>query len=124
MLNQIKIASLKVYSFHGCNKEERDKGGFFTVDVEIDFDFTASAEKDDLSLTLDYAKVAELVKLEMEIPSKLIETVTKRILDKILLLSKKSKVKVERLLVRVTKLNPPLDIKTSGISSVIIYKNI
>ena len=59
MLNQIKIASLKVYSFHGCNKEERDKGGFFTVDVEIDFDFTASAEKDDLSLTLDYAKVAE-----------------------------------------------------------------
>ena len=86
MLNQIKIASLKVYSFHGCNKEERDKGGFFTVDIEIDFDFIASAETDDLSLTLDYAKVAELVKLEMEIPSKLIETVTKRILDKILLL--------------------------------------
>lgn len=124
MLNQIKIASLEFYAFHGCNKEERDKGGAFTVDVEIDFDFTASAEKDDLSLTLDYAKITELVQLEMDTPSKLIETVTKRILDKILLLSKKSKIKAERLLVRVTKLNPPLDVKTSGISSVIIYKNI
>ncbi len=124
MLNQIKIASLEFYAFHGCNKEERDKGGAFTVDVEIDFDFTASAETDDLSLTLDYAKITELVQLEMDTPSKLIETVTKRILDKILLLSKKSKIKVKRLLVRVTKLNPPLDVKTSGISSVIIYKNI
>ena len=39
MLNRIEVLKLEIYSFHGCNPEERKKGGPFTVDVEVDFDF-------------------------------------------------------------------------------------
>ena len=60
----------------------------------------------------------------MSKPSKLIESVNKRILDNIILLGKKTGIEIERLLVRVNKIKPPLDIKSEGISSVIIYKNI
>ena len=40
------------------------------------------------------------------------------------MLGKKKGIGIERLLVRVNKIKPPLEIKSSGISSVIIYKNI
>ena len=60
----------------------------------------------------------------MSKPSKLIESVNKRIVDNIILLAEKKAIKIERLLVRVNKLKPPLEIKSKGISSVIIYKNI
>ena len=124
MLNRIEISKLETYSFHGCNKEERKKGGPFTVDVEVDFNFMDSAKKDNLKLTLDYAQITDIIKTEMSKPSKLIESVNKRILDNIILLGKKTGIEIERLLVRVNKIKPPLDIKSEGISSVIIYKNI
>tara|TARA_B100000427_G_C15286283_1_gene497688 strand:- start:85 stop:459 length:375 start_codon:yes stop_codon:yes gene_type:complete len=124
MLNRIEILKLEIYSFHGCNPEERKKGGPFTVDVEVDFDFTESIKQDNLKLTLDYAQITDIIKKEMSQPSKLIESVTKRILDNIIFLGEEKGIEIERLLVRVSKIKPPLEIKSSGISSVIIYKNI
>lgn len=124
MVNKIVISKLELYAFHGCDTKERKKGGVFTVDVELVFDFDLSADNDDLKSTLDYAKIIDVIKKEMKIPSKLIEAVTKRILKQILNLGQKSNILIDELSVNVTKLNPPLNIKSSGISSVIIYKNV
>ena len=49
-----------------------------------------SAKKDNLKLTLDYAQITDIIKTEMSKPSKLIESVNKRIVDNIILLVKKS----------------------------------
>lgn len=77
--SSIHVNGIHVYAYHGCLDEEAIVGTKYTVDISIDFDFTESAEKDDLSLTVDYVVVSKIVQDEMAIRAKLIETVALRI---------------------------------------------
>ena len=101
----IQISGIKCYAYHGCLEEERIIGGNYQVDIEIETDFEGAASNDDLSKTVDYVKVCEIVKQQMAIRSKLIEHVAKRICDRIRKeISTKDHVKV-----KVTKLSPPVN---------------
>lgn len=99
------IEGIDCWSFHGCMPEETTIGGSFSVDVIIEMDMQKAIEKDDLSATADYTLIHNLVREEMGIPSKLVEAVAGRILNKISSVFPQA----INITVRVIKLNPPVN---------------
>jgi dihydroneopterin aldolase len=103
-LDTITLNNIRVYAYHGCLPEETKIGSDYRVDLSVEAHLDLSAKTDKLSDTVDYVHLNKIVKEEMRQPSKLLEHVAKRILDRIfseLELVIASKVKV-------AKLNPPL----------------
>lgn len=80
----ISLKNLRFYSYHGAEAQEAVVGGWFTVDVIIMTDSTIAVETDDLRGTINYAKVAEVVKEQMEVRSVLLEHVAGRIAQSVL----------------------------------------
>jgi len=101
----IKVENIKVFAFHGCLKEETKIGSDYRVDLKVKANLQTSAKTDLLSDTVDYVLLNAIVKEEMKIPSKLLETVAKRILDRIFYEDSL----VEKATISVSKLNPPID---------------
>lgn len=104
-MDQLEITGIQVYAYHGCLEEERTIGGNYVVDITLHADLAKAAETDHLSETIDYVGITRIVHEEMQIPSKLIEHVAKRIGERI----KAQFNELEGGSVRVTKLNPPVD---------------
>tara|TARA_B100000900_G_C20554104_1_gene706009 strand:+ start:1240 stop:1590 length:351 start_codon:yes stop_codon:yes gene_type:complete len=104
-MNTIQVHGIRSYAYHGCLEEENYIGGNYIIDIDINYNFKSSAINDDLSQTLDYVKIKEIVLLEMNIASKLIETVAYRILNSI----KKKHPSIEKCKVVLKKINPPID---------------
>ncbi len=115
MKHKIEVNGIKLYAFHGCLEEEARIGGHYVVDVTIVTDFSEAANSDDLSKTVDYVYVNAIVKEEMAIRSKLIETVGQRIFSRI-----KNELKgVFELSVKITKLTPPINGDVDSVAVVI-----
>ena len=115
MKHKIEVNGIKLYALHGCLEEEARTGGHYVVDVTIITDFSEAAHTDDLSKTVDYVHVNAIVKEEMAIRSKLIETVGQRIFSRI-----KNELKgVFELSVKITKLTPPINGDVDSVAIVI-----
>jgi len=85
MSDSIKIIGIKAIGFHGVFPEERRDGQEFIVDAELNLDLVPAGENDDLSKTIDYSKVAELIYNEIiGAPVDLIEALATRISKQIL----------------------------------------
>lgn len=94
--------------------EETAIGGEYIVDVEIILDFTEASILDDLSKTIDYVKVNQIVKTQMSIPSKLIEHVAMRILDSLsseIIIPAKYRIEIK-------KMSPPIEGEVDFVSVV------
>ena len=104
MKHSISVENIKLYAYHGCLEEEGLIGGQYSIDVYIETEFTEAAEKDDLSQTIDYVWVNQIVKEEMAIRSKLIETVGHRIMNRLKNDAKSSEFKVV-----IKKMRPPIN---------------
>lgn len=76
----IEVNGIRVFANHGCLEEEARIGGYYLVDVRIEGDFSQAERSDDLSTTVDYGRVAGIVRNQMAVRSKLIEHVAARIL--------------------------------------------
>lgn len=100
----IKVENIRVFAYHGCLKEETKIGSNYRVDLEVKADLVTSAVSDELSDTVDYVLLNRIVVEEMAKPSKLLETVAQRILDRIF----NEDTLVMRATVCVSKLNPPI----------------
>jgi dihydroneopterin aldolase len=114
-VNIIEVNGIRVYAYHGCLEEEARIGGEYLVDVALHTNFTKAAETDDLDKTLDYVKVNEIVVKEMKVRSKLIEHVGDRILQEL----KKEFAPLEKIEVRVTKVNPPIDGSVDNVRAIL-----
>jgi len=103
-LGIIKVENIRVFAFHGCLKEETKIGSDYRVDLEVKANLQTSAETDLLNDTVDYVLLNKIVSEEMLKPSHLLETVAKRILNRIFF--------EEKLVIKATvcvgKLNPPI----------------
>lgn len=115
-MSTIAIEGMKFHAFHGCLPEEQLTGNTFIVDLYIKTDTTKAEESDDLNDTIDYVAAYNLVKQEMEIPSKLLEHLGRRILNAI----KDTFEKVEFAEVKVSKMNPPINGQAESVSVSII----
>ena len=100
----IKVENIRVFAHHGCLKEETTIGSDYRVDLEVEANLKTSAKTDKLSDTVDYVFLNRIVREEMSQPSYLLETVGKRILDRIF----KDDTLVDKATVWVSKLNPPI----------------
>ena len=82
---KVRVNNIKTYSYHGCLDEEGVIGSDYRVDVEVDVKNKLAQQTDNLSQTVDYSDVTKIVVEEMGIRSKLIETVSARIIKSCLL---------------------------------------
>ena len=108
----IAVEGIKLYAYHGHLKEEAVLGGHFCVSVWIDVNTEIVEETDNLTDTLDYVRVINIVKEQMLIRSNMIETPTARIAEKIIKEKNVFKVTVE-----VQKISPPVDAVFNKISA-------
>ena len=103
-MGTIKVENIRVFAYHGCLKEESKIGSDYRVDLEVKANLKKSSETDDLKDTVDYVLLNKIVKEEMAIASKLLETVAQRILKRVLSESDM----VQKATISVSKLNPPI----------------
>ena len=111
-MSVISIEQMEFYAYHGCFKEEQIIGTRFLVDLSLETN-TGEAEKSDkLADTVNYQEVYLLVKKEMEIKSKLLEHVGRRIIDAV----KQKFPQVMTASLKISKMNPPLGGKIKNVS--------
>jgi len=100
----IRLTNIRTFSYHGCLIEEGKIGSDYRVDLEIKADLRKSAETDELADTVDYVHLNNIVKEEMAIRSKLLEHVARRIIVRVF----NELPMVSRILLEVSKINPPI----------------
>ena len=111
----IQIENMEFYAFHGHFREERIVGNKFLVDLTIETDMTIPAESDNLKDAVNYQRVYEIIKTQMETKSYLLEHIAGRIIDAIYAeLSG-----IEKITVKVSKMNPPMGGKIGSVSVVL-----
>ena len=101
----IELEGMEFKAYHGCLEQEKVRGNLFTVDFRGELDLSAAAESDNLTDTLNYGEIYDLVAEEMSVPSELLENVAGRIVKAI-------EAKFPELVsfsVRVSKRKPPVD---------------
>ena len=84
--------------------EEGKIGSDYRVDLSVKANLRPSAKTDQLADTVDYVHLNRIVREEMAIRTKLLETVADLILDRILL----EIPLVHKVKIKVSKLNPPI----------------
>ena len=93
------LYGLRFYGYHGVYPEERKKGQWFELDVEIWGDFSRASASDDLQEALDYSQVYKSIKRIIEgHPVNLLEHLTRLVIDEIMGFNQ-----VEKTLVRIKK---------------------
>lgn len=100
----IKLKNIKVFAYHGCLEEEGKIGSDYRVDLKVKGDLSRAARTDELRDTMDYVHLNKIVKEEMAVRAKLLETVAERILNRIL----EEVWIVQKVKVKVSKINPPI----------------
>ncbi|MDL2282143.1 dihydroneopterin aldolase [Parabacteroides sp. OttesenSCG-928-G06] len=103
MTTQIELKSMKFYAYHGVMEQERRVGNHFLVDLLVTVPIQKATESDDLSDTINYAELFDVVKKEMAIPSNLLEHVAGRILTSL----KTRFPAIESIELKLSKLTPP-----------------
>lgn len=104
MKTTIELTNMRFYAYHGVLPQERETGNVFLVNMTLEADIAAACTSDDVNDTINYADVFELVKTEMEQPSRLLEHVAGRILAK--LMEQYPHISLVR--VSVAKMHPPV----------------
>jgi 7,8-dihydroneopterin aldolase/epimerase/oxygenase len=110
----IQIENMEFYSFHGHFKEERIVGNKFRVDLTIETDLGLPSASDNLKDAVNYQRVYEIIKSQMETKSHLLEHIASRILNAIYA----EMDGIEKITVKVSKLNPPMGGKIGSVSVV------
>ncbi|HEY3429556.1 MAG TPA: dihydroneopterin aldolase [Cyclobacteriaceae bacterium] len=104
MNGRIALEGLEFHAFHGVYPHERESGNWFEVDIAVETDFSVAARNDSLTGTVDYEDLYRIVKTEMEKPSKLLESVTEKIIEDVLRELKT----VSYVELKISKINPPI----------------
>ncbi len=100
----IKLKNIRTFSYHGCLVEESRIGSDYIVNLEVKTDLRLSSVSDDLKDTVDYVLLNQIVVEEMAIRSNLLEHVAHRINLRIF----KEIPEVSRIILAVSKVNPPI----------------
>ncbi len=106
---------MEFYSFHGHFKEERIVGNKFIVDLTIETNMQLPSQTDNLKDAVNYQRVYEIVKAQMETKSHLLEHIAGRILDAIYA----EMTGITKTTVKVSKMNPPMGGKIGSVSVII-----
>ena len=116
----IYLDNVRFHAYHGVLEQERKTGGDFLVSLRVGFPIETAMCSDDVSDTLNYAALYEMVKKEITVPSKLLENVAYRICKKMT----EAYPEIESVELKITKKNPPMgaDCDGAGVEMKIINK--
>ena len=115
---EIKLKNVRCYSYHGCLKEEALIGSEYLVNLSVKAKLGKSHLTDSLEDAVDYVFLNAVIKEEMAISSKLLETVVKKICDRVLSEEKR----VLEVTVRVSKQCPFINGEAESVSVKITEK--
>lgn len=108
--SNILLENLRFHAYHGVLPQERITGNDYVVNLRIAYDFADAMTSDDVSDTLNYAEVYEVVAQEMAVPSALIERVAGRVGDRLF----RRFPAIHELTLRIVKVNPPMGADCDG----------
>ncbi len=111
-MSVIQIEKMEFYAYHGHFREEQIVGNRFLVDLWIETDMSKPAATDDLNDAVNYQVAYKLIRKEMEKKSNLLENIAKRILDTLF----ESLEGIEKVRVKISKMNPPVGGKIDSVS--------
>ncbi|UII34858.1 dihydroneopterin aldolase [Fulvivirga ulvae] len=103
-MGKISLEGLLFKAYHGYYDEERQKGNKFEVNITVKTDFNHASKKDELEGTVDYERLYAIVKDEMEQPSKLLEHVVNRMINRVL----DEIPAVKKVKISLSKFDPPI----------------
>lgn len=109
----ILLKNICFYAYHGVVPQETKIGNEFIINLRLETDIYRASETDEITNTVSYADVYEVLKEEMEIPSKLLEYVCRRICIRLF----KEFHAIKGIEISLAKRNPPMgaDIEAAGI---------
>jgi dihydroneopterin aldolase len=85
MMHRIDLTGLRVFAYHGALEFERQYGQTFVIDASVWLDASAAAAGDDLTKTLNYATLADLLVANAKTnPVDLLETLAERLLAEVM----------------------------------------
>ena len=100
----IHIDHLQMHARHGVLPQEQLTGNDYDISIRIGCDISRAMHTDDVADTINYAEVYNIIRCEMDIPSHLIEHVAGRIADRLTA----RYANISDIVLRITKLNPPM----------------
>lgn len=109
----IFLKDIRCYAYHGVAPQENLIGNEYVIDLKLKVDISKAAQTDEVTDTVNYAEVHNVIKTEMAIPSKLLEHAGGRIVQKLF----ETFPDIEEVELRLSKRNPPMgaDIDAAGI---------
>ncbi|MEI6381385.1 MAG: dihydroneopterin aldolase [Cyanobacteriota bacterium ELA615] len=120
MVDIIEISNLRCYGYVGYFPEEKVLGQWFEVNARISYDLARAGQTDQLTDTLNYAQVIELIKEKIaKSQFALIERLAQVIAQDILEIPLVTEVKL-----KLTKLSPPIADFSGQVSVEITRSNI
>nr|WP_067058363.1 dihydroneopterin aldolase [Mucilaginibacter sp. L294] len=102
MIN-VALEGAEFYAYHGFYPEEQVIGTHFLVDVQVGFYAEIDVEKDNLSNTVNYEVLYNIIEDEMKHTRKVIESVAQAILNRITT----EFIFIETAVVTIKKQHPP-----------------
>ena len=88
MNDRLRIPEMRFRGRHGVLPEERERGQWFDVDVDLGYDQRPASASDDLAAAVDVRTVSDTVREVVEgEPFSLMETLAQQIADRLLALS-------------------------------------
>lgn len=100
----ITLEGIEFFGYHGFYDEEQKIGNKYSIDISVRAPFEEAAVHDQLSETINYEKLYKIIKQEVKKPSKLLENIAKRIIDRTFATFEN----VEVIEVSISKFNPPV----------------
>lgn len=109
---KVSLEGVRFFAYHGFYPEEQVLGTEFIVDVDTELEVFTAGE-DEISNTVNYEKIFQIISEEMQTPRKLLETVAHAILEQI----RHEFLAVKTIRVLIRKMHPSLggDVKNSAI---------
>lgn len=117
--SKIFLKNIRFHAYHGVLEQENTVGNDYLVNLSLECDFSRAMQTDELSGTINYAEVYELLKKEMAKPSKLLEHVVGRIGDSLFA----AYPSIKEIQLSVTKINPPMGADSDGAGVEVVLTN-
>ncbi len=109
----ILLKEIRCYAYHALPPQEPLIGNEYIIDLKLKVDINKAAQTDEVADTVNYAEVHQVIMAEMAVPSKLLEHVGGRIIEKLF----QQFPALEEIELHLSKRNPPMgaDVESAGI---------